>query len=92
MSLETQISIYPRALFFGGAPSAAEPLNSAAVTLGPTAQVLGPTAHVINEAAQTALEEHWQRELAASPEARAAFGKLLAEYTAWLRARRGVLR
>ena len=29
------------------------------------------------------------RELAASPEARATFDKALAEYTAWLRTRRG---
>ena len=29
------------------------------------------------------------RELAASPEARATFAKVLAEYTAWLRTRRG---
>jgi hypothetical protein len=34
------------------------------------------------------LEERWQRELTASPEARAAFDKALAEYTAWLRERR----
>jgi hypothetical protein len=47
-----------------------------------------PRYHVLNQAAHTALEEHWQRELAARPEARAAFGKLLAEYTAWLRTRR----
>jgi hypothetical protein len=47
-----------------------------------------PRYHVINEAARRALEEHWERELAASPEARATFDKALAEYTAWLRTRR----
>jgi len=49
-----------------------------------SAEIL-PRYHVNNEAAHAALEEHWQRELAASPEARARFGKLLAEFTAWLR-------
>jgi hypothetical protein len=44
--------------------------------------------HVMNEAARRALEEHWQVELAASPEARATFDKALAGYTAWLRARK----
>jgi hypothetical protein len=48
-----------------------------------------PRYHVMNEAARRALEEHWERELAASPEARASFDKALAEYTAWLRSRRG---
>jgi hypothetical protein len=43
----------------------------------------------MNEGARRALEEHWERELAASPEARATFDKALAEYTAWLRTRRG---
>jgi len=43
----------------------------------------------MNEAARRALEEHWERELAASPEARATFDKALAEYTAWLRTQRG---
>ena len=52
-----------------------------------SAEIL-PRYHVMNEAAQTALEEHWQRELAASPEARATFEKDLASYTAWLRAQR----
>jgi hypothetical protein len=47
-----------------------------------------PRYHVINEAARRTLEEHWERELAASPEARATFDKALAEYTAWLRTRR----
>jgi hypothetical protein len=32
----------------------------------------------MNEAARRALDEHWQIELAASPEARAMFDKLLA--------------
>lgn len=53
-----------------------------------SAEIL-PRYHVINEAARTALEGHWQRALAASPEARATFDKALAEYTAWLRTRRG---
>jgi hypothetical protein len=53
-----------------------------------SAEIL-PRYYVMNEAAQRALEEHWQRELAASPEARATFDKVLAEYTAWLRTRRG---
>jgi hypothetical protein len=44
--------------------------------------------HVANEAAHRALLEHWQAELAASPEARATFEKDLASYTAWLRAQR----
>jgi hypothetical protein len=44
--------------------------------------------HVMNEAARRALEEHWENELAASPEARATFDKGLAEYTAWLCTRR----
>jgi len=44
--------------------------------------------HVMNEAAHQALLEHWQAELAASPEARATFEKDLASYTAWLRAQR----
>jgi hypothetical protein len=52
-----------------------------------SAEIL-PRYHVINEAARRALEEHWERELAASPEARATFDKALAEYTAWLRTRR----
>jgi hypothetical protein len=43
--------------------------------------------HVKKDAALGALEERWQSELAASPEARAAFDKALAEYTAWLRER-----
>ncbi len=45
--------------------------------------------HVMNEAAPRALFEHWQAELAASPEARAAFEEHLASYTAWLRAQGG---
>jgi hypothetical protein len=44
--------------------------------------------HVMNEAARRALEEHWELELAASPEARATFDKALAEYTVWLRTRK----
>ena len=48
-----------------------------------------PRYHVMNEAARRALEEHWERELAASPEARASFDKALAKYTAWLRSQRG---
>lgn len=44
--------------------------------------------HVKNDAALGALEERWQSELAASLEARAAFDKAFAEYTAWLRERR----
>ena len=43
---------------------------------------------VMNEAAHRALWEHWQAELAASPEARATFEKGVASYTAWLRAQR----
>jgi hypothetical protein len=43
----------------------------------------------MNEAACRALHAHWQNELAASPEARATFDKLLADYTAWLRTQRG---
>jgi hypothetical protein len=53
-----------------------------------SAEIL-PRYHVMNEAARRALEEHWERELAASPEARATFDKALAEYTAWLRTQRG---
>jgi hypothetical protein len=45
--------------------------------------------YVMNEAARRALDEHWQIELAASPEARATFDKLLADYMAWMRTRRG---
>jgi hypothetical protein len=48
-----------------------------------------PRYHVMNEAAYRALHAHWQIELAASPEARATFDKLLAGYTAWLRTQRG---
>jgi hypothetical protein len=47
--------------------------------------VILPRYHVMNEAAGRALHEHWQIDLAASPEARATFDKLLADYTAWLR-------
>jgi hypothetical protein len=53
-----------------------------------SAEIL-PRYHVMNEAACRALDEHWQSELAASPEARATFDKLLADYMAWLRTRRG---
>ena len=53
-----------------------------------SAEIL-PRYHVMNEAARRALEEHWQGELAASPETRASFDKALAEYTAWLRTQRG---
>ncbi|HZF49161.1 MAG TPA: hypothetical protein VE093_10960 [Polyangiaceae bacterium] len=53
-----------------------------------SAEIL-PRYHVMNEAARRALEEHWEGELAASPEARATFDKALAEYTAWLRSQRG---
>jgi hypothetical protein len=53
-----------------------------------SAEIL-PRYHVMNQAARRALEEHWERELAASPETRATFDKALAEYTAWLRTRRG---
>ena len=53
-----------------------------------SAEIL-PRYHVMNEAARRALEEHWERELAASPEARASFDKALAEDTAWLRSQRG---
>jgi hypothetical protein len=53
-----------------------------------SAEIL-PRYYVMNEAAQRALEDHWQKELAASSEARASFDKLLAEYTAWLRTQRG---
>jgi hypothetical protein len=48
-----------------------------------------PRYHVMNAAARRALDEHWTMELAASPEARATFDRALAEYTAWLRSRRG---
>ena len=48
-----------------------------------------PRYHVMNAAARRALDEHWTMELAARPEARASFEKALAEYTAWLRSRRG---
>ncbi len=48
-----------------------------------------PRYHVMNEAACRALHAHWQNELAASPEARATFDKLLADCTAWLRTQRG---
>ena len=53
-----------------------------------SAEIL-PRYHVMNEAARRALDEHWQIELAASPEARATFDKLLADSMAWLRTRRG---
>jgi hypothetical protein len=53
-----------------------------------SAEIL-PRYHVMNEAACRALDEHWQIELAASPEARATFDKLLADYMVWLRTRRG---
>ena len=52
-----------------------------------SAEIL-PRYHMMNEAARRALEEHWEGELAASPEARASFAKALAEYTAWLRTQR----
>ena len=48
-----------------------------------------PRYHVMNAAARRALDEQWAMELAASPEARATFDRALAEYTAWLRSRRG---
>ena len=51
--------------------------------------VILPRYHVMNEAAHRALNEHWHTELAASPEARATFDKLLADYMAWLRTERG---
>ena len=62
----------------------------AELSLGPerSAEIL-PRYHMMNEAARRALDEHWQIELAASPEARATFDKLLADSTAWLRTRRG---
>jgi hypothetical protein len=44
--------------------------------------------HMTSKAAERALEEHWQAELAASPAAQAMFEKDLADYTAWLRAPR----
>ena len=53
-----------------------------------SAEIL-PRYDVRNEAVRRALDEHWQIELAASPEARATFDKLLADSTAWLRTRRG---
>jgi hypothetical protein len=61
----------------------------AELSIGPerSAEIL-PRYHVMNEAAQRALEEHWEVELAVSPEARATFDKRFAEYTAWLRTRR----
>jgi hypothetical protein len=46
-----------------------------------------PQYHVMSVAMRRALDEHWEIELAANPEARAAFEKLLADYTAWVRAR-----
>jgi len=53
-----------------------------------SAEIL-PRYHVMNQAARRALEEHWERELAASPETGARFDKAFAEYTAWLRTQRG---
>ena len=43
---------------------------------------------VQSKAAHRALDEHWQEHFAAHPEARAAFEKDLAQYTAWLRMQR----
>ena len=53
----------------------------AELSLGPerSAEIL-PRYHMMNEAARRALDEHWQIELAASPEARATFDKLLADF------------
>ena len=72
-----------------GAPEAYASLR-AELSLGPerSAEIL-PRYPMMNEAACRALNEHWQIELAASPEARATFDKLLADSTAWLRTRRG---
>jgi hypothetical protein len=53
-----------------------------------SAEIL-PRYHVMNEAAYRALNEHWHTELAASPEACATFDKLLADYMARLRTKRG---
>ena len=47
-----------------------------------------PRYHVMNAAVRRALEEHWHFEFVASPEARATFDQLLADYTAWLRTQR----
>lgn len=44
-----------------------------------------PRYRVMNEGAREALDEHWQMQLAASPEMRAQFEKAVGEYTAWLR-------
>src|SRR5262249_9223677 len=41
--------------------------------------------HVMNEAARRALDEHWQMQLAASPEMRAQLEKAIELYTAWPR-------
>ena len=62
----------------------------AELSLGPerSAEIL-PRYHTMNEAARRALDEHWPIELAASPEVRATFNKLLADSTAWLRTRKG---
>ena len=46
------------------------------------------TYHVLDEPARAALDEHWRKHFAAEPEARAAFEKDLAEFTAWLRTTR----
>jgi hypothetical protein len=43
---------------------------------------------VLSKAAHGALDEHWQEHFAAHPEARAAFERGLAQYTAWLRMQR----
>ena len=45
--------------------------------------------HVRDEGVHWVLNEHWSRQLAASPETRATFEKALADYTAWLRTQRG---
>lgn len=46
-----------------------------------------PQYFVMNVAMRRALDEHWEIELAANPEARATFEELLAVYTAWVRER-----
>jgi hypothetical protein len=48
-----------------------------------------PRYHVPDKAALRALERRWEMDLAASPEARATFEKLLAQYSVWLCTRRG---
>jgi hypothetical protein len=41
--------------------------------------------HVLHEAARGALDEHWRKQFADHPEARATFEGMLAQFTGWLR-------